>query len=366
MPLAGYVAAARTSAPFAVAAFGLVILALASRMFIGSEGFGYDYLAYDDAARRIAAAEPLYLPETVQAYAEGRYEGLYLYPPPLAIAFVPLTVVSQSAATTAWMVLRLLFLIGACLAMPVSVRARLVTMGVAGASFPVLFDLNIGNVSIVVFALCVAAWRWMGTPVAAASHVLLALIRLPTLLFGLLWLAQRRYRALGWTIAVGVAVLLVSLPIVGIGTYADYVAILRGLSRITGGEHDLSFGSTMANLGASSTLAGVAVMGSYVLGLAAVLFAARRRDESTAFVVTALATLFTAPFMHPHYLVLLLLPAALLMGRGYWWGAGLPLLGWLPDILLPFTGVLAIGLLLAVPDRPTPALAVRRAVRGDP
>lgn len=365
MQLSGYIAAARNSGPYAVAALGLLILVLASRMFVGSEGFGYDYLAYDDAARRIGAGAPLYLPDTVEAYAEERYEGLYLYPPPLAIAFVPLTVVDQSAATIAWMALRLLLLIGACLALPVSRRARLVTLGLAGLSFPVLFDLNIGNVSIVVFALCVVAWRWMGTPVAALSHVLLALIRLPMLLFGVLWLAQRRYDALAWTIAVGVVLLLVSVPIVGIATYADYVGILRGLSGITGGEHDLSFGSTLSGLGASSAVAGLAVIVSYVLGLAAVIVAARRQSQSTAFVVTALATLLTAPFVHPHYLVLLLLPAALLMDRGHWWGAGLPLLGWLPDALLPLAGVLAIGLLLVAPDR-QPALEAARAASVDP
>jgi hypothetical protein len=79
-----------------------------------------------------------------------------------------------------------------------------------------------------------------------------------------------------------------------------------------------------------------------------VVFAGRRRDESSAFVVTALATLLAAPFIHPHYLVLLLLPAAWLIDRGHWWGVVLPLSGWLPDIVLPFTGLLAIAIVLAV------------------
>lgn len=344
-----YVAAARTSAPLAVAALGILILGLASTMLIGSEGFGYDYLAYDAAARRVGAGEPLYLPGTVQAYAEGRYEGLYLYPPPFAIALVPLTLLGESPAIIAWMVLRIALLVGGCFALPVKLRTRLVTLGMAGLSFPVLFDLNIGNVSIVVFALCAVAWRWIGTPVSAVAHAALAVVRLPSLVFGLLWLAQRRLRTLAWTIGVGIALLVITLPIVGISTYAEYIAILGGLSRITTGEHDLSFASVSSEIGLPDPVAELALVVSYLLGLAAVVYAARRRDESTAFVVTALATLLAAPFIHPHYLVLLLLPAAWLMDRGRWWGIGLPLLGWLPDVMLPFTGLLAIVLVLAIP-----------------
>jgi hypothetical protein len=348
MRAAGYIAAARKLGPIVVAVLGIVVVGVAAVLFVNSEGFGYDFRAYDDAARRIVAGEPLYLPGTVEAYRDARYEGLYLYPPPLAIALVPLTVLAESAATVTWMVLRVVALVGACLVLPVSARARLVTLGLAGFSFPVLFDLNIGNVSIVILALCAIAWRWIGTPAAALSHAALALIRFPFLVFGFLWIVQRRFNSLAWTVVVGIALLVVTLPIVGLATYADYIAILRSLPDITTGEHNLSFRSTALEAGLPDLIGGITMIASYVLGLAAVVFAGRRRDESTAFVVTALATLLVAPFIHPHYLVLLLLPAAWLMDRGQWWGLGLPLLGWLPDMVLPFTGVLAIALVLAV------------------
>jgi hypothetical protein len=352
--LAGYVAAARKAAPFVIAVIGLAVLGLATTFFVNSEGFGYDYLAYDGAARRVAAGAPLYLPGTVAAYAEGRYEGLYLYPPPLAIALVPLTALAESMATMAWMLLRLVLLIGACAVLPVSWRVRLVTLGVAGLSFPVLFDLNIGNVSILVLALCAIAWRWMDTPVAAVAHAALAVIRFPLLLFGLLFLIQRRFAVLGWTIASGIALIVVCIPIVGLHTYAEYIGILRGLPDISSGPHNLSFASTARDAGLPPVVATLASVASYGIGLAAVLFAARRRDASSAFVVTALATLLVAPFIHPHYLVLLLLPAACVMDRSRWWGAALPLLGWLPDPLLPFTGLLAITLVLAVSEEREP------------
>jgi hypothetical protein len=232
---------------------------------------------------------------------------------------------------------------------------RLVTVGVAGLSFPVLFDLNIGNVSIVVLALCAIAWRWMDTPVAAIAHAAVAVIRFPFLIFGLLFMLQRRWPALAWTIAVGIALVVVAIPIVGLSTYAEYISILRGLPDIGAGPYNLSFASTALEAGLPGTVADLGSLASYAIGLAAVVFAARRRDPSTAFVVTALATLLAAPFIHPHYLVLLLLPAAWLMDRGHWWGIGLPLLGWLPDLFLPFTGLLAIALVLAVPNELVPA-----------
>ena len=76
--------------PFVAAGLGIVFLVLAWGAFQGSEGFAYDYAAYDAAARRLLASEPLYLPDTIAAYRAGAYEGLYLYPPPVALAFTPL------------------------------------------------------------------------------------------------------------------------------------------------------------------------------------------------------------------------------------------------------------------------------------
>ena len=345
-----YVQAARGSAPVIVVALGLVVLGLAVQVFVNSSGFGYDFRAYDGAARRIAGGEALYLPGTVEAYRDGRYEGLYLYPPVLAIALIPLTVLSQADATLAWLVIRVGLLVVGCLALPVSWRTRAAVLGVAGLSFPVLFDLNLGNVSIVVFALCAAAWRWLDSPIAALAHAALIALRFPFGIFALTWLVQLRLRALAWTIAAGLVLIVVGLPVVGVSSYAEYLLILRGLPDISTGPHNLSFKSMALVAGLPDALAALALPVGYLLGLASIIFAARRRDASTALVVTATATLVVAPFIHPHYLVLLLLPSAWLMDRGRWWGFALPLLGWLPEFVLPLAGPLAIGLVLAVGD----------------
>ena len=345
-----YLAAARALAPAVALAIGFAALALAIRFFVDSSGYGYDFRAYDDAARRIAAGQSLYLPGSVEAYRDGRYEGLYLYPPTLAIALVPLTAFSQAGATAAWLAIRVALLGAGCAALPVSWRVRAVTFGMACISFPVLFDLNIGNVSIVVFALCAAAWRWLDTPIGGLVHATLIAVRFPFGIFALSWIVRRRWRTLGWTIVAGLILIAVSLPLVGISSYAEYLGILRGLPDISVGEHNLSLKSTALELGLPDLAAGLALPLGYLVGVVAVGYASWWRDASTAFVVTCLATLLVAPFIHPHYLVLLLLPSAILMNRGAWWGFALPLLGWLPDLVLPLMGPLAIALVLAVGD----------------
>lgn len=347
---------ARVWAPAVAASLGLVVLGLAAVVFVNSNGFGYDFRAYDAAARRVAEGGPLYVPGSVEAYRDGRFEGLYLYPPPMAIALVPLTLMTQAVATIVWLIARVALLLAACWALPVSPRVRAFVFAVACISYPVLFDLNLGNVSIVVFALCAVGWRWISTPVGAVAHAALIALRFPFAIFGLLWLAQGRARMLAWTIAAGVVLIVIGLPVVGVSSYAEYLAILRGLPDISAGPHNLSFKSIALAAGLPDAMVNLALPLGYVLGVVAVIFAARRRDASTAFVVTAIATLLVSPFIHPHYLVLLLLPAALLADRGHWWGLGLPLLGWLPDVYLPLVAPLAIGLVLLARD-PEPALA---------
>lgn len=347
-------------ASFAAAALGALILALAVMVFIGSRGFGYDFAAYDEAARRITAGASVYLPDTAARYAAGSYEGLYLYPPQLAIAMVALTVFDPATATFAWMFLRIGLLALGCAILPVRPGIRLLTFAVACVSYPVLFDLNLGNISVLAFALSAMAWRTAGRPAAAFAHAALIAMRFPFGIFFVQWLMQRGWRSIVWTIAAGVTLILLSLPIVGVATYVDYVTILRGLPDISTGPHNLSLRSSALALGVGPDAAALAMPIGYLLGLGSVAYAARRRDPDVAFVVTATATLVVSPFIHPHYLVLLLLPAALLADRGRGWAIALPLVGWLPDPFLPLAGPLAIALLLTTrpavpPSTPSPA-----------
>lgn len=322
-------------APVVLGAFGLVILLLVAQSFVGSSGYAYDFDAYDAAARRIAAGQALYPPGIAEAYNSGSYAGLYLYPPPLAIALVPLTALASDQAAVAWLGFRLVLLAVGVALLPIGTLARSAVLIVAAISFPVWYDLNLGNLSVVLFALSALIWRFRERPAGSIALAIAGVLRYP---FGLVligWLLARRWRAAAWTIGVGLLIVLLTLPVVGIQGWMDYVTSLTALRDVSSGEHNLSFATTAHALGLpgpDGLWVGLGIAGS----LAATAWAALRRDAETALVVSLTGTILFFPFFHPHYLVQLLIPAAFLAGRGQWWGLALPLLGWLPgEVMAP-------------------------------
>jgi hypothetical protein len=333
-------------APVALSAFGLVILLLVARSFVGSSGFGYDFEAYDTAARRIAAGQPLYPPGIAEAYNSGNYAGLYLYPPPLAVALVPLTALAADLAALAWLWLRLAFLVLGVALLPISALARGAVLAVATISFPVWYDLNLGNLSVVLFALSAVTWRFRERPAGSIALAIAGILRYP---FGLVligWLLARRWRAAAWTIVAGLAILAATVPVVGIQGWLDYLASLSVLRDVSSGEHNLSFATTAHALGLPGPDA-VWVLTGIGAAFIAAAYAALRRDAETALVVSLTGTILFFPFFHPHYLVQLLIPAAFLAGRGQWWGLALPLLGWLPgEVMAPAALVATLAPLL--------------------
>jgi Glycosyltransferase family 87 len=340
-------------APYLLGAVGLVVLGLAVFVLIGSAGFGYDYTAYDLAARRLAAGEPLYPPGLAAAYNAGAYAGLYLYAPPLAITLVPLTALDPTAAADAWFVARIGLLALGCAILPVRREVRIATFGVAALAFPVLYDLNLGNLSIVIFALSAVTWRERERPLASVALATVLTVRYGFAIVLVGWLVRRRFRAIGWTIAAGIAIGLATLPIVGVGGWLDYVTNLRQLGDISTGPHNLTLATTLSALGVSADVRPILVLTGIGLALVATAYAGLRRDAETALVVSLGAAVLFAPFFHPHYLAGLLIPAAFLAERGRWWGLGLPLLGWLPGELLPLVAILGMVLPLAAPrERP--------------
>ncbi|HTC86422.1 MAG TPA: glycosyltransferase family 87 protein [Candidatus Acidoferrum sp.] len=334
--------AVRRIGPFVLCGLGVIVLILASAVFSGSRGSGYDFRAYDEAARRIAQGTPLYLADTVTRYNAGLYADLYIYPPQLAMALVPLTVFDQSAATVAWFVLRLVALGLGCLAMPVRPWIRFAVLGIAGLSFPVLYDLNLGNISLVVFALSALVWRLGERPAAGVVGAILVAIRLPFGSLGLAWLAMRRWRLVAIAIGTGIVLLVAAVPIVGFHGYADYLTILRGLRGISTGPDNLSLTQSFRDAGLPDSLATLSTPLGMIISAVFTVYVAARRDPSTATVVALTTPLLLAPFFHPHYLVALLIPAAFLADRGRPWALVLPLLGWLPGAFLPFVAVVGI------------------------
>lgn len=333
--------AARNVAPFVLAAVGTVVLFVSAWRFVGSFGFSYDFAAYELAARRLVDGGPLYPAGVAEAYNSGAYENLYLYAPPLAVAMMPVGALEHGAADLAWLWLRVGLLIAGCLALPVSLAIRLAVLGVAGLSFPVLYDLNLGNLSIILMVGSALIWRFRERPLACAVLAAMLAVRYSFALVLVEMAMSRRWRLLAWTVAAGVVIAALTLPVVGITGWFAYLDVLTGLRDVTSGEHNLNLADTAVAIGLPASLRPLFVAVSIGTALVATIVAVRSGDRERSVVVALTGTLLFWPFLHPHYLAQLLIPAAFLASRGLWWGIALPLLGWLPGPVLPVVAIIA-------------------------
>jgi hypothetical protein len=241
--------------------------------------------------------------------------------------------------------------------LPVRREVRLTLFFVASISFPVLYDLNLGNLSGILFVLGAVIWRWNGTPWAGAALAMALAVRYPFGLVGIAWLMTRRWRSIAGAAVAGIAIIAATLPIVGIAGWVDYVTILRSLEDVSTGPHNFTLGSALEALGIGAPWTAIATFGGIAGSVAAVAVAARRRDPDLAVVVALAGTVLFAPFFHPHYLVALLIPAAYIANRGHWWGYLLPLLGWLPAETLGVVALIAMVAPLLVAPQQGPQLA---------
>ncbi len=342
--------AARNVAPFLIGAVGIVVLLVSASRFVGSFGFSYDFAAYDLAARRLFDGDPLYPAGVAEAYNSGAYANLYLYAPPLAVALLPLGLVEPVAADIAWLWLRVGVLVAGCLVLPVALRIRLAVLGVACLSFPVLYDLNLGNLSIVIMAASALIWRFRDRPIGAIALAAVLSVRYSFALVLVEMMASGRWKPLALTIAAGITIGVLTLPVVGLAGWFDYVNVLTSLGDVTSGEHNLTLGDAAVAVGLPAVLRPVFILVAVGIALAATIVASRRGDPEVAVVVALTGTLLFWPFLHPHYLAQLVIPAAFIAGRGGWWALVLPLLGWLPGPALPVVAIVAtLAPLLAGP-----------------
>jgi hypothetical protein len=333
-----------------LAAVWLVSLAF---VFRGSAGWGYDFEAYLLAAQRLARGDPLYLQWMLQGpFRPGPY-GLYLYAPPLATASLPFTALSVPTATAIWFALHAVLLIAGVALMPVERWIRTLIFVVALGSEPVLTDLNLGNISLIVMFLSVLGWRYLDRPPGAVA-LAVAMSARPTFgLFLVWWALRRRWRPLVWALLAGAVLIAVTLPSVGVGTYGDYIQVVRNLSDVTGVPNNLDVGSSLVRLGLPAGLATAALLAGYAIAIAAMLLSLRR-DREVSFMVTLGATLLLSPLLWDHYLVNALLPAAFLLERGRRWGLALAflVLMWFPAVGAPIVALAAtLAPLLARPRR---------------
>jgi alpha-1,2-mannosyltransferase len=308
----------------ALAAFVLVAGAVA--LAAGSL-LGYDFQAYVHAADRLLAGERLYDPAVNVA---GGF-AIYLYPPPFAVAFIPFALLPEAAGTWLWTVLLGATVIAAALLMPVRREIRWLIVLLAAFDWPVLYSIKLGQVGPILLLLFAIGWRWMDRPaVLAASIVAGGVTKLqPLALAGWALLTGRR-RAAAYVVVALIALGLASLVLLGPSTVADYVALLARVSAPVTTPHNFTPGAIAYQAGLPESVATAVQLAAVVLAVAAALVAIRVADDEASYLVAVVATQLVSPLLWDHYAILLLLPVALLLERGQWWAALLPLATALP------------------------------------
>jgi alpha-1,2-mannosyltransferase len=270
----------------------------------GSPDLGLDYReAYLPAAESLVATGDPY------AVTDGAAEGLrtpYVYPPHLAIALVPMTALSAGVGAFLAFITCLAALAATMVILDVRDIRCYAVVAVWGSSWQAM---QMANVSALLALALALMWRYRDRA-STAGWLLGVACSLKLFLWPLVVWAAVAGR---WRLAItsGVACVLVtfgSWAVIGFEGFAAYPDLLMQVS----GQPSYSIVAVIQKLGYSELVGSViaALVGGLMLGLA--VNWARRGQELIAWVAAIAASLALTPVLWQHYLVLLVVPLALL------------------------------------------------------
>jgi hypothetical protein len=222
------------------------------------------------AAENVWAADAGRNLEAARALLDGSFGTVvdYLYSPLAAALTTPALVVPTDVAVIAWLAFQLLVLV---VATAVATRGmeqpdRLLAGIVVICFLPILYDLELGNVTVVVAAsVALVAWAPDRFATGIPLGLVLATAPKPQLIPVLIWLAVFHRRALVGAVATSGLATLTGVAIAGPGAYATWLEILRA-PRYLGGEGVINL--ALWSLPLPLALAGsVAAVGAFVIAL---------------------------------------------------------------------------------------------------
>lgn len=328
------------------AAVVLFVVGIGVILLVAGDTLGYDFRAYLDAARRLAAGQPLY---DLTVTTSGAV-GLFQYPPPVAVGLLPLVALPGDApAVWIWTALVVGSLVAAIAVLPVRSWVRWTVLLVAGLTWPVLYAVKLGQVGPVLLLAFSLAWRWIDLPASLGAAIAAGtLMKLQPVLLVPWALVVGRWRAAAIALGAVVAISLAATVVTGIGAWHDYVTLITRVGAAVATPHAVSPGALALGLGLSTQAAALAQWAAVAAVAAITLHAWFRRDAVASLVVTAIASQVVSPLVWDHYAVVLLLPVALVLDRvgpRAWPIALLPVAGWLPAVAYP--ALFAVGLVAA-------------------
>lgn len=347
----------------AVAWAGLIVLTAASNGTLG-----FDYRAYDLAVDRLLAGQTMYDPN---AASTGAF-GLFFYPPPFALLVLPFALLPVDLGAGLWTVTLVAASVAAIWLLPVAARVRWIVLLLAALSWPLVYAIKLGQVGPMLLLLFAIGWRWLDRPwplgLAAGLGTVIKLQ--PALLIGWALVTGRRRAAVIAVFVAGGLALLATI-IAGPQSWLDEASLLGRVSRPVLTPHAFGFGRLAYEAGASESVATLIHWANLALVVAVVALVVWRGSAISSYLAVVIATQFVSPVLWDHYALILLLPVAWLLHRGWWWSGLVPLLsatvliGLTPPIAYPiaFWLVLAAVAWLGLRDGrssasgPTPAPA---------
>ena len=299
------------AALLAVAGAVLLIGVAHAALFAGQPT---DFPSFYAAGRAVAhGSAPYPAVASLPAVADRHTFAPFVYPPPVAFLFAPLTLLPLLVA-------KVVFFLVSVAAVGLGLRLLdvrdVACYAAAFASLPVLEACGIGSVSALLFLGVAAAWRYRDRTAVVALAVAGVVVAKLFLWPLWLWLVYtRRYAAAALAAAAGVLAACAAWAAIGFGGLREYPHLLARLTELTG-VNSFSFYALERAFGLPSVGAqlGVAAAGCLLAGLAVWAFGKQRADVASFIAAVGLALLFT-PILWPHYLVLLLAPIAIVRPR---------------------------------------------------
>lgn len=246
-----------------------------------------------DITRNLSAARDL-------AVGEFGRDRTYLYSPVAALLTIPATWAPPGLAIGGWLVARLAILAEGVRRETAGRRPvdRVAVLAAVAMVVPTLYDLMLGNVTIVIAAaVALVAWSRDRFAAGIAFGLVLATVPKPALVPVLLWMVLYRRRALvGAVVTAGVAAV-VGLAIFGFLPYQAFADILR--------HPEYLDGPMLGNLALTALpptvaipIAALTIVGTLV---------SLRNGEVPGFIACLAAGLLIAPYTMAYGPVLLLL-----------------------------------------------------------
>ena len=186
-----------------------------------------------DAMRNMAAAT---------AALHGSFGNVpdYLYSPLAALITIPASLLPPGVAVALWLAARLgILLVGAAIATRGLARLDRVLIAISLVTFlPLLYDLEVGNVTVLVLAaIAIVAWNPDRLMTAIPMGLLLATAPKPQLIPVLVWMLLANRKALAGTIATAGVATLAGIAVTGSAAYSTWIATLRAPAYLnSGGE----------------------------------------------------------------------------------------------------------------------------------